>query len=79
MEKQIETLSNQGLLSCFVGMLTDSRSFLSFTRHAYFRRILCNILRNDVANGELPNDKAFLGKIVSDICYNNAKNYFNFL
>ena len=78
MEKQINTLSNQGLLSCFVGMLTDSRSFLSFTRHEYFRRILCNIIGTDVANGELPNDEAFLGKIVSDICYYNAKNYFNF-
>ena len=78
MEKQIETLSNQGLLSCFVGMLTDSRSFLSFPRHEYFRRILCNIIGTDVENGELPNDEKFLGKIVSDICYYNAKNYFNF-
>ncbi len=78
MEKQINTLSNLGLLSCFVGMLTDSRSFLSFPRHEYFRRILCNIIGNDVENGELPADEAFLGKIVSDICYNNAKNYFNF-
>ncbi|PQJ72656.1 glucuronate isomerase [Polaribacter butkevichii] len=78
MEKQIETLSNQGLLSCFVGMLTDSRSFLSFPRHEYFRRILCNIIGTDVEKGELPNDEKFLGKIVSDICYYNAKNYFNF-
>ncbi|QOD60964.1 glucuronate isomerase [Polaribacter haliotis] len=78
MEKQIDTLSNQGLLSNFVGMLTDSRSFLSFTRHEYFRRILCNVIGTDVENRELPNDEAFLGKIVSDICYNNAKNYFNF-
>jgi len=78
MEKQIETVSSQGLLSCFVGMLTDSRSFLSFPRHEYFRRILCNIIGTDVENGELPNDEAFLGKIVSDICYYNAKNYFNF-
>lgn len=77
-EKQINTLSNQGLLSCFVGMLTDSRSFLSFPRHEYFRRILCNLLGNDVANGELPNDEKHLGKIVSNICYYNAKNYFNF-
>jgi glucuronate isomerase len=59
-------------------MLTDSRSFLSFTRHDYFRRIVCNIIGTDVTNGELPNDEAFLGKIVSDICYYNAKNYFNF-
>ncbi|MFK8060023.1 MAG: glucuronate isomerase [Polaribacter sp.] len=78
MEKQINTLSSLGLLSCFVGMLTDSRSFLSFTRHEYFRRILCNIIGTDVENGELPADENFLGKIVSDICYNNAKNYFNF-
>ena len=78
MIKQIETLSNQGLLSCFVGMLTDSRSFLSFPRHEYFRRILCNIIGKDVENEELPNDEQFLGKIVSDICYYNAKNYFNF-
>jgi glucuronate isomerase len=78
MEKQINTLSNQGLLSCFVGMLTDSRSFLSFPRHEYFRRILCNLIGNDVENGELPNDEEHLGKIVSDICYYNAKTYFNF-
>lgn len=78
MEKQINTLSNQGLLSNFVGMLTDSRSFLSFTRHEYFRRILCNIIGTDVTNGELPNDIEFLGKIVNDICYNNAKDYFEF-
>jgi glucuronate isomerase len=78
MEKQINTLSNQGLLSIFVGMLTDSRSFLSFPRHEYFRRILCNLIGNDVANGELPNDEEHLGKIVSDICYYNARNYFNF-
>ena len=78
MEKQLNTLSNLGLLSCFVGMLTDSRSFLSFPRHEYFRRILCNLIANDVVNGELPNDEKWLGKIVSDICYNNAKNYFNF-
>jgi glucuronate isomerase len=78
MEKQLNTLSNQGLLSCFVGMLTDSRSFLSFPRHEYFRRILCNLIATDVVNGELPNDEKWLGKIVSDICYYNAKKYFNF-
>ncbi|MFN3802782.1 glucuronate isomerase [Belliella pelovolcani] len=78
MEKQINSLSNMGLLSCFVGMLTDSRSFLSFPRHEYFRRILCNLIGQDVANGELPADEAWLGKIVSDISYYNAKNYFNF-
>ena len=78
MEKQLNTLSNLGLLSCFVGMLTDSRSFLSFPRHEYFRRILCNLIGNDVVNGELPNDEKWLGKIVSDICYYNAKDYFEF-
>jgi glucuronate isomerase len=78
MEKQINTLSNMGLLSCFIGMLTDSRSFLSFPRHEYFRRILCNLIGNDVAAGELPWDEAWLGKIVADVCYHNAKNYFNF-
>ncbi len=76
MEKQMNTLSNMGLLSCFVGMLTDSRSFLSFPRHEYFRRILCNLIGNDVANGELPADEKWLGKIVSDISYHNAKAYF---
>jgi glucuronate isomerase len=75
MEKQINTLSNMGLLSCFVGMLTDSRSFLSFPRHEYFRRILCNLIGRDVANGELPADEKWLGKIVGDICYHNAKDY----
>ncbi len=78
MEKQINTLSNMGLVSCFIGMLTDSRSFLSFPRHEYFRRILCNIFGNDVANGELPWDEKWLGKLISDICYHNAKNYFDF-
>jgi glucuronate isomerase len=78
MEKQINSLSNLGLLSCFIGMLTDSRSFLSYPRHEYFRRILCNVIGQDVANGELPWDESWLGKIVSDICYHNAKNYFNF-
>ncbi|HEY5823626.1 MAG TPA: glucuronate isomerase [Cyclobacteriaceae bacterium] len=78
MEKQINALSNMGLLSCFIGMLTDSRSFMSFPRHEYFRRILCNLIGKDVANGELPWDEKWLGKLVSDICYYNAKNYFNF-
>lgn len=76
MEKQLNTLSNMGLLSCFVGMLTDSRSFLSFTRHEYFRRILCNLIGTDVTNGELPADEKWLGKMVSDMCYHNAKTYF---
>lgn len=78
MEKQINALSNLGLLSCFVGMLTDSRSFLSYPRHEYFRRILCNVIGNDVTRGELPADEKWLGKIVSDIGYYNAKSYFNF-
>jgi len=78
MERQMNTLSNMGILSTFVGMLTDSRSFLSFTRHEYFRRILCNLIGNDVQNGELPKDEKLLGKIVADICYHNAKNYFDF-
>lgn len=78
MEKQINALSNLGLLSRFVGMLTDSRSFLSYTRHEYFRRTLCNILGNDVENGEAPNDMKLLGEMVENICFNNAKAYFNF-
>jgi glucuronate isomerase len=78
MERQLNTLSTLGMLSRFVGMLTDSRSFLSFPRHEYFRRILCDLLGNDVENGEIPNDSALLGKMVEDICYYNAKNYFNF-
>ncbi len=78
MEKQINTLSNMGLVSCFIGMLTDSRSFLSFPRHEYFRRILCNLFGQDVQNGELPWDEKWLGKIIADICYFNAKNYFDF-
>ncbi len=77
-EKQLNTLSNMGLLSRFVGMLTDSRSFLSFPRHEYFRRILCNLLGNDVEKGLLPNDEKWLGKLVQDICYRNAKDYFQF-
>ncbi len=77
-EKQINTLSTMGLLPRFVGMLTDSRNFLSFPRHEYFRRILCNLIGKDVENGEIPNDMDLLGSIVEDICYNNAKNYFNF-
>ncbi|MBP5504168.1 MAG: glucuronate isomerase, partial [Bacteroidales bacterium] len=77
-EKQLNCLSCHGLLSRFVGMLTDSRSFLSYPRHEYFRRILCNILGTDVENGELPNDITLLGNMVSDICYRNAKQYFGF-
>jgi glucuronate isomerase len=67
-----------GLLSHFVGMLTDSRSFLSFPRHEYFRRILCNLMGQDVENGELPADMEWLGKLVKDISYTNASEFFNF-
>ena len=77
-EKQLNCLSCHGLLSRFVGMLTDSRSFLSYPRHDYFRRILCNLIGTDVENGELPNDIDLLGNMVADICYRNAKNYFKF-
>ena len=76
MEKQLKALSNLGLLTRFVGMLTDSRSFLSYPRHEYFRRILCNLLGNDVEGGLLPKDMKLLGQMVEDISFNNAKNYF---
>ncbi len=76
MERQIETLSQLGLLSRFVGMLTDSRSFLSYPRHEYFRRILCNLIGRDIENGELPNDMEWLGQMVQDISFNNAERYF---
>ncbi len=78
MEKQMNALSNLGLLSRFVGMLTDSRSFLSYSRHEYFRRILCNLLGQDVEKGLIPNDMELLREYVEGICYYNAKNYFNF-
>jgi glucuronate isomerase len=78
MEKQLNALSNLGLLSCFIGMLTDSRSFLSFPRHEYFRRVLCQLIGQEVEQGELPWDEQWLGKIIQDICYYNAKTYFNF-
>jgi glucuronate isomerase len=78
MEKQMNALSNMGLISTFVGMLTDSRSFLSFPRHEYFRRVLCNLLGNEIESGELPEDLDLVGKVVADICYFNAKEYFNF-
>lgn len=78
MEKQLNTLSNVGLISRFVGMLTDSRSFLSFPRHEYFRRILCNLLAEDINKGLIPHDIPFIGKMIQDICYNNAAAYFDF-
>lgn len=77
MTRQIEALSAVGVLSRFVGMLTDSRSLLSYPRHEYFRRILCNIIGGDVERGELPEDYSLLGGMVRDICYNNAKEYFD--
>lgn len=77
MIRQLNTLSNMSLLSRFIGMLTDSRSFLSFPRHEYFRRILCNLLGEEMDNGEIPPDIDWVGGMVQDICYNNNKNYFN--
>jgi glucuronate isomerase len=78
MEQQLNALSNLGLISRFVGMLTDSRSFLSYTRHEYFRRILCNLLGNEMEDGQLPCDVKLVGNMVADICYHNAANYFDF-
>jgi glucuronate isomerase len=75
---QLNALSNLGLLSRFVGMLTDSRSFLSYPRHEYFRRILCDLLGADVATGRLPDRREWLKNLVADVCYRNAKNYFGF-
>jgi glucuronate isomerase len=76
-EQQLNALSNMGIVSNFVGMLTDSRSFLSYSRHEYFRRILCNLFGAEMENGQLPDDERWIGQIVSDICYNNARDYFN--
>ena len=78
MQKQLNALSSLGLLSCFVGMLTDSRSFLSYPRHDYFRRILCNLLGTDIERGEIPPDFELVGSMVKDICYYNARQYFGF-
>lgn len=78
MTKQLNALSNMSLISCFIGMLTDSRSFLSFPRHEYFRRILCNLLGDEIKRGELPKEEMqWIGKLVADISYHNAKAYFN--
>ncbi|HQR64364.1 MAG TPA: glucuronate isomerase, partial [Klebsiella pneumoniae] len=76
MERQMTQLAQLGLLSRFVGMLTDSRSFLSYTRHEYFRRILCQMIGRWVAAGEAPADIALLGEMVKNICFNNARDYF---
>ena len=73
---QLNALSNTGLLSRFVGMLTDSRSFMSFPRHEYFRRVLCNLLGNEMENGELPDDEKLVGGMVRNICFENARQYF---
>ena len=78
MESQMKALANLGLLSNFVGMLTDSRSFVSYTRHEYFRRILCNIIGSWVENGEYPANMKNLERIIKGICYYNAKDYFGF-
>ena len=79
MRKQMNALSALGLLSRFVGMLTDSRSFISYPRHEYFRRILCDVLGKDIEEGRLPaSEMDFIGKMVEDICYNNADRYFGF-
>jgi glucuronate isomerase len=78
MEKQINALSNLGLLARFVGMLTDSRSFLSYSRHEYFRRLLCAMLGRDVERGLVPHDMGMLGKLVQDVCFRNARDYFQF-
>ena len=75
-EQQLNVLSNMGMVSNFVGMLTDSRSFLSYSRHEYFRRILCNLFGAEMENGQLPDDEKWIGQIVSDICYYNAEAYF---
>ncbi len=76
-EKQLNALSNMGVVSTFVGMLTDSRSFLSYSRHEYFRRVLCNVFGAEMENGLLPNDAAWIGGIIKNICYYNAKEYFD--
>ena len=78
MEQQMNALSNLGLLSRFVGMVTDSRSFMSYPRHEYFRRTLCNLIGRDVENGELPNDEKLFGPMIRNICYANAKKYMAF-
>ncbi|MFL6517169.1 MAG: glucuronate isomerase, partial [Bacillus sp. (in: firmicutes)] len=78
MLEQMKSLSNMGLFSRFIGMLTDSRSFLSYTRHEYFRRVAISLIADWVENGEVPNNIEFLGKMVQGICYDNAKEYFGF-
>jgi len=77
-EWQLDALSNCGLLSHFIGMTTDSRSFMSFPRHEYFRRVLCNLLGREMENGQLPNDEKLIGGMVRNICFENARQYFGF-
>jgi glucuronate isomerase len=77
MTRHLNALSNMGLLSRFIGMITDSRSFLSYPRHEYFRRLLCDLLGTEIENGELPDDPDWIGKIITDICFRNAEEYFN--
>jgi len=74
-EQQLDTLSDVGLLSRFIGMLTDSRSFMSFPRHEYFRRVLCNLIGRDIENGEIPDDEDLVGRMIENICYKNASEY----
>jgi glucuronate isomerase len=76
MEWQLNALSNIGLISLFIGMTTDSRSFMSYPRHEYFRRVLCNLVGHDVESGEAPDDESLLGSMIRNICYENARNYF---
>jgi glucuronate isomerase len=78
MEKQVNALSNMGLLYRFIGMLTDSRSFLSYSRHEYFRRLLCNMIGSDVSRGLLPNEPALLRELVERVCFRNVREYFGF-
>ena len=78
MRQQLETLSQTGLISRFIGMLTDSRSFLSYPRHDYFRRLLCELFGNDMVRGQLPTSLNHMGQIIRDICYYNAVSYFGF-
>ena len=78
MEWQINALSNLGLLSRFIGMITDSRSFMSYPRHEYFRRTLCNLIGRDIKNGLIPDDENLVGPMIKNICYANAKNYMAF-
>jgi glucuronate isomerase len=75
MEQHLDILSDIGILSTFVGMITDSRSLLSFSRHEYFRRILCNLLANDMIAGIIPNDEHWIGDLIAKVCYRNAKEY----